>query len=58
MPRKLTLIAPDLLDEALGVLAADVDLERIAYREVRRERMVDHGVHEHAECIAPRMRII
>jgi hypothetical protein len=45
--RELRLVAPDLLDDALGVLAADVDLGRIAERERLRERVVDHGVDEY-----------
>jgi hypothetical protein len=45
--RELRLVASHLLDEALGVLAADVDLERVAERELRREPAVDDAVDEH-----------
>ena len=45
--RERRLVASNLLDEALGVLAADVDLKRDAERKVGRERVVHDGVHEH-----------
>ena len=56
--RELGVVAADLLDEALGVLSADVDLERVAERERRRERVVDHGVDEHGRTMtAPSRRV-
>ena len=48
MPCELWLVAPDLLDEALGVLAPDEYVDRISERARRGERFVDHGVDEHA----------
>ena len=52
--RKLGIVAANLLDELLGVLAADEHLERITEREVGREGVVDtfhrflHDVIVHA----------
>jgi hypothetical protein len=40
------------IDEALGGLAADEDVERITEREGQRERIIDQGVHEHPEGAA------
>jgi hypothetical protein len=37
----------NLLGAALGVLAGDEHLDRIAEREVGREGVVDDGAHEH-----------
>jgi hypothetical protein len=45
--RELGLIASDLLDEELGVLVADEDVEGVAERERRRERVIDYGVDAH-----------
>ena len=44
--RELGLVAPDLLDEALGVLSAHARLERVTEGKRRRQRVVDDGVPE------------
>jgi hypothetical protein len=49
--RELGIIAANLLDEALGVFAADEHLERVARREVGRERVVDDGVDDHDQQV-------
>jgi hypothetical protein len=45
--RKFGIVSSDLLDEALRVLAADEDLERVTERARGREPVVNDGVHEH-----------
>ena len=45
--RRLGIITAHLLDEPLGVLAADENLQRVTEREVGREGVVDDGVDDH-----------
>jgi hypothetical protein len=46
------LVAPDVLDEALGVLAPDKDIDRVAERASRGERVVDHRIDDHERTMA------
>ena len=46
------IVAAHLLDEPLGVLAADEGLDRVTEREVRREGVVNDGVNDHAPGFA------
>jgi len=46
--RDIRVVATDLLDEALGVLAADEHFERVTKWEAGREGVVDDGVDDHS----------
>ncbi len=48
--RDFGLVAANLLDESLGILAPDEQLERIPKREVGREGVVDDGVDDHGRA--------
>ena len=52
--RELGLVAPDLLDEALGVLSAHARLERVTEGKRRRQRVVDDRVPESRSTLAAR----
>jgi len=45
--RELGLVVPHLVEEPLGVLAADESLDGVTEREVGREGVVDDGVDDH-----------
>jgi hypothetical protein len=45
----LGVVSPHLLDEPLGVLAPDEDLERVTQREVGREGVAHDGLADHAD---------
>src|SRR5438067_651687 len=48
MRREFRLVPPHVLDETLRVVASDEDVDGIAEREGRRERVIDYRIDEHA----------